>query len=47
MSRHHIFRSAANALAGLAVGACASAKKPGYLTQAEGIYSALTTRGGN
>ena len=47
MSRSHMIRSAALALAGLAVGACASAKKPGYLTQAEGIYSALSTRGGN
>lgn len=47
MTRNHILRGATIALAGLAVGACASAKKPGYLSQAEGIYSALTTRGGN
>ena len=47
MTRNHILRGAAIALAGLTIGACASAKKPGYLTQAEGIYSALSTRGGN
>jgi outer membrane protein OmpA-like peptidoglycan-associated protein len=46
MTRHSIIRGATIALAGLAIGACASAKKPGYLTQAEGIYSALNTRGG-
>ena len=47
MNRTHMLRGATIALAGLALGACASAKKPGYLTQAEGIYSALATRGGN
>jgi outer membrane protein OmpA-like peptidoglycan-associated protein len=47
MTRSYIVRSATIALAGLALGACASAKKPGYLTQAEGIYSALQARGGN
>ena len=47
MTRHHVFRSATIALAAIAAGACASAKKSAYLTQAEGIYSALATRGGN
>ena len=47
MTRARILRGATIALAGLAVGACASAKKPGYLTQAEGIYSSLAARGGN
>ena len=47
MTRSYIVRSATIALAGLALGACASAKKPGYLSQAEGIYSALAARGGN
>ena len=47
MTRTHMLRGAAIAMAGLALGACASAKKPAYLTQAEGIYSALTARGGN
>ncbi|MFL5561428.1 MAG: OmpA family protein [Gemmatimonadaceae bacterium] len=47
MNRTHMLRGATLALAGLALGACASAKKPGYLTQAEGIYSALQARGGN
>ena len=47
MTRPYMLRGATIALAGLALGACASAKKPGYLTQAEGIYSALAARGGN
>jgi outer membrane protein OmpA-like peptidoglycan-associated protein len=34
-------------LAAVAVGACATAKKPDYLTQAENIYAALEARGGN
>ena len=34
-------------LAAAALGACATAKKPDYLTQAENIYSALEARGGN
>ncbi len=47
MIRTYLVRGATIALAGLTMAACASAKKPGYLTQAEGIYSALANRGGN
>ena len=47
MTRTSMLRTASVALAGLALGACATATKPAYLTQAEGIYSSLAARGGN
>lgn len=47
MSRLHTVRNAAIAFAAIATGACATAKAPQYLTQADQIYSALAARGGN
>lgn len=47
MNRSYMLRGTALAAAALAIAACASAKKPQYLTQAEGIYTALAARGGN
>ena len=43
----HMTRGGALTIAALAIGACATVKKPDTLTQAEGIYQALETRGGN
>jgi hypothetical protein len=42
-----MMRRAAIAATAMTITACASAKTPQYLTQAEGIYSALAARGGN
>ena len=47
MNRDHSLRSALLALTAIATGACATAKMPQYLTQADGIYSSLAARGGN
>ena len=42
-----ITRTGALALCAIAIGACATVKKPDNLTQAEAIYQALESRGGN
>jgi len=42
-----LMRDTTLVLVALALGACATAKKPDYLTQAEAIYQALEGRGGN
>ena len=47
MTRTQLLRGATLAVATAATLACASAKAPQYLTQAESIYSALSARGGN
>jgi outer membrane protein OmpA-like peptidoglycan-associated protein len=47
MSRSSMLRRAALAVTAISITACASATKPQYLTQAEGIYTALAARGGN
>jgi outer membrane protein OmpA-like peptidoglycan-associated protein len=47
ISLTRLTRSGALVLTGFALAACATAKKPDTLTQAEGIYQALESRGGN
>ena len=48
MSRLPIMmRDTALVLSAMAIAACATAKKPDYLTQAEAIYQSLESRGGN
>ncbi len=47
MNGTQLLRATTLTLAAVAIAACASAKAPQYLTQAESIYSALAARGGN
>src|SRR4051812_28232780 len=47
MNRSYMLRRVALVTVAVTTTACASAKQSAYLTQAEGIYTALAARGGN